>query len=121
MHNINVMTISQLVSEFKKDATAVAICDHKMVDEPSEPGRFSIAQTHRVSCVPVSSEATDGEKLTQANFGSTLPKTLAWKTEHMDVLYTLRKTQKGIMPVMPSTQLLKAVTIPAGKALCLSP
>ena len=54
------------------------------------------------------------------NMACKIPDTALWRTEYTDILYNVRKTQKGVMPVKPFVHLSKELHLPPAKALCIS-
>ena len=104
----------------KKEDTNASICYHNLTHSSTSPGSFTATQTHRIVYqVKQPAEGTGPSTHYQASIASAIP-SASWATDICKLIWMVRWTQKGLMPVKANIHLSADVTLLSGKALDLS-
>ena len=79
------------------------------------PNKFTLTQTHRILFLPKEDQGTE---ISAHSFGVKCDHSY-WGSDMSQVMWHVRWTQKGLMPVKPAVHLTNRVSLPAGRALLL--
>ena len=113
--NNSVITVGKLVEQQHESKPDAKICYHKFVDNTEDPKKFKLAQTHKIVFTP----KDDSADILASNIGSK-ESFGVWKTSEVGhLLWSVRWTQKGLMPVKPGFYLKGALILPPGKCCLL--
>ena len=112
--NGSLLTVGAAIKEKRNLDPTCQISYHKMTADPSNPSRFTIEQTHRIVCYKKEDGPTEPS---QMNVAGKLPFSVFQNASFVDVIWQVRWTQKGLMPVRHAVFVVKDTTIPAGKAV----
>ena len=116
LNNAVMKLATVLKNEQAKNPTA-SICYHKVIEDPSDPNKFTLKQTHRI--VVLVADVGDAP-LNQTNFAAKVGSNpVPWKTHATHVLWQCRWTQKGLQAVAPRVYLSADVVLPPGSACLL--
>ena len=132
-----ITTIAKVLDEkLTKDPKAV-MAYHKHTDNPNEPGRFDIEQTHNVvfhrggkntktkkkgeekGQDDPASDPEDKTDPTQNNLGGHVPPA-TWNSHSCAFIWHVKWTAKGLMPIKPDVRFTSEFILPTGRALDLS-
>ena len=79
------------------------------------PKKITLTQTHRILFLPKDDQGTE---ISAHSFGVKCDYSY-WGSDMSQVMWHVRWTQKGLMPVKPAVHLTNRVSLPAGRALLL--
>ena len=118
MHdNVAMPLIKLLMSKRQASSSAVKLCYHKIAWDVATPEACKIELTHKVAFVP---DATEAAKLTVHNFAAKEAPGY-WETETTHILWHVRWTVKGLMPIKPVVSLKGDLTLEGNQALAIVP
>ena len=120
-------TLHSVVEAQRAKVPSCKVLYHEMEAAPQGkvPGMFNCVRQSDVWFTPAkdSQEVTDpadpGAKTNQVGAAKLLPNT-AWQSDLMSIVYSVRWSPKGLMPVRPQVVLLKDLTLAAGQACKLT-
>ena len=110
----NRVKLGDVVAEQRKTKPDASVCYHKSIVD-SNPTKFSLTMTHRVLFVP----KEDSSSECTINNIATKEELQHWVSEQVEVLWVVRWTAKGLMPVKPLVHTCEACVLPPGRAAAL--
>ena len=110
-----VRTLGEVVGDQKATKPDTQVCYHKLEPDDVDPKKFKLTQTHKIAFVPVC-EATDA---TTNNFASKESPEY-WSNDVTTILWAVRWSAKGLMPVRPEVHLKAALVLQPGRACHLA-
>jgi len=111
--NGQLVTLGQVMNEQFAKKPDTEVCYHKLTCSENNPKEFTLEQTHNIMFSPVREEGDC--KL--GSVASREPVQSYKSAPCLRLLWTVRFTAKGLMPVKPGVYLTGSVLLPAGKAL----
>jgi hypothetical protein len=111
------MTLGQVVSEQHVKKPNAEVAYHKLSFAEANPKEFTLEQTHKIMFVPVQEDA-DNAKV--GSIAAKEPVASYVSAQGLRVLWNVRWTAKGLMPVKPGVYLKGSVTLPPGKSCHLT-
>ena len=111
--------VKDIVNALRMTKPASKVCYHELVDAPTaeDPSAWSLKRTLNVYFVPGKSNVVEGEnqdpfEAKQAALASLFPNSL-WETAKLaSIVFTVRWTSPGLMPVRPQICLTASMTLP---------
>ncbi len=97
--NGNVMKLEEVLALERKKKPTATIYYHDLVDSETEPGKFTLKQTHRVLFVPTT-KPEGGAAPTLQNAGAELSPS-QWNTHATMLIWQVRWVAKGLQAVGP--------------------
>lgn len=111
--NGQLVTMGHVMNDQFAKKPDTEVCYHKLTCSENNPKEFTLEQTHNIMFSPVREEGDC--KL--GSVASREPVQSYKSAPCLRLLWTVRFTAKGLMPVKPGVYLMGAVSLPAGKAL----
>ena len=111
-----VVTLGKVVNEQKAKNPAITVCYHSLTIDDADPKKFECTQTHKVTFIPKDDQA---EKDITINTIACKEELKYWSTDVVQLMWIVRWTAKGLMPVKPVIHLKGQLTVPAGRACLL--
>ena len=111
LFNGNVTTVGKLINDKAKTDPTCEIAYHKHTLSPNKPGCFTCVQEHQV----VFLKKEDSTDATQTNIGAKVPFS-TWDSRVTRILWLVRWTAKGLMPVKPCVHFSVEVALATGRA-----
>ena len=125
--NGKVMPVGETLAEAAKKKPDVALCYHHKKEDMQNPGKFTLAQTHRIAfCAKTNSPSENGsegpsEKLSDGSICA-FEKSSSWaKSPVVKLLWQARFCAKGLSPVKPAVYLNGGVSLNPNQAVLLTP
>ena len=112
--NGQAVTVGQVVSEQHLKKPDAEVCYHKMTFSEANPKEFVLKQTHKIMFAPAKDESDREAK--NGNIACKEPIATFTAGPCLQVLWTVRWTAKGLMPVKPAVYLKGSIALPPGKA-----
>ena len=112
--NGQALTLGQVLNDQREKKPTAEVCYHTVSVDDVDPKSFTLERTHNVIFLPKKDE---GQTVTLNSFAVNEPVTTFTSSEGMQLLWSVRWTAKGLMPVKPAVYLKGSVTIPTGRAL----
>lgn len=112
--NGQLATVGQIVNEQLVKKPEAEVCYHKMTVSDDKPKEFTLEQTHKIVFV-AAKEDKDPNKL--SGIAGKEPTQSYTSAPCLQVLWSVRWTAKGLMPVKPAVYLTGTIVVPPGKAL----
>ena len=106
-----VVGLGKVVLEQREKNPAVKVNYHNIVIDDGNPKEFKLTQTHRICFQP---KDENGEASQNNLAMKEEPKT--WNASCLHVLWVVRWTAKGLMPVKPQVHLKGSLILPAGRS-----
>ena len=111
----NRVRIGDVMADQRKTKPDAELCYHKSDVDSTDPTQFSLTMTHRVLFLP----KDDSSSEVTTNNIATKEELQYWMSEQMEVLWVVRWTAKGLMPVKPVVHIREACVLPPGRATAL--
>ena len=108
-----VSPLSKIIAEQRQKKPDCQICYHKLAVDDTDPKKFALEQTHKVVFCPK-------EESGEVNINSLAAKEAlhSWNSSQcLEILWVVRWTAKGLMPVKPAVYLKGSVVLAVGRAL----
>lgn len=117
--NGNVMTVGAVLADLRKKKPETQVCYHKIIPNESSPKLFELSQTHRVGFLTKDGPGSEGEPEAQSHHGNFATKgsLSAWNSTILMVVWNVRASAKGLMPVKPAVHLRGGLAVGAGRAV----
>jgi len=116
--NGQVTKLGEVLTEHRVKKPDCQLCYHKIVPHESDPKMFTLELTHKVAFTP---KLDDAEIISQAN-AAAKEVIQSWRgSPVVKILWNVRWTTKGLMPVKPAVHLILGVSLPVGRSLLLRP
>ena len=109
--NNQVLTLGTVLAAQRKQKADAQIVYHKITLDANKPQEFTLASTHRVTFQMKDMPAEN----TIHNVAQKEPVN-HWTNQATEVLWAVRWTQKGLMPVRPAVHLKAPLVLPPGHA-----
>ena len=116
--NGNYVSVGDVLLEQRKKKPDCQVNYHTAECLPSDPSKVSVKTTRQVAFEGLDDEQPGG-KVSVTNLGNRCELEL-WKTKFSDVVWHVRWTAKGLMPIKPSVVFTEDIAIPAGHAALLA-
>ena len=111
------VSLEKVINDMRATKPDCAICYHNIMPDESNAKKFAVEQTHRIAYVP---KEDQGEKVNDCSAFGTKEEPEVWQNEVTRVLWHMRWTQEGLMPVKPAVHMLCGQTVSAGRAILLA-
>ena len=95
------------------------ICYHKVEHLVDDPTKFKITQALRVAFIRKDDEPAGNTKYSQGSVGISAPYEV-WSGTAFRLMWIMRWTAKGLMPVKPVVYSVVDIDLLAGRAICMS-
>lgn len=126
LHNGKLESLGELLQARESEKGKATVCYHEVAVKPGEAlGQYQITRKHEVYFKPnakVQAEEEGSELKLQKgtlSFAALVPFTSFEKFQHVKVLWAVKWTLKGLMPVKPLVCLHAETTLPPAKAVKL--
>eukprot|EP00435_Cladocopium_sp_Y103_P018632 s3736_g4.t1 len=126
LHNQKLESLGHLLQAREKEKSKATICYHEVTAKPGEDlGQYQISRKHEVYFKPnakVQAEEEGSELKLQkgtSSLAALVPFTGLDKFQHARVLWAVKWTLKGLMPVKPCVCLYNEMTLPPSTAVKL--
>ena len=115
-----VIKLSDWLADSKCQPHAEPVKYHTKKPEPiaGKPDHFTLERNVTCAYQLADVPTDDGSAVLSTLLGSTIPWN-TWNTGSTTLLWSLRSSQKGCVPVRPSVHVMRALTIPANAFLRL--
>ena len=111
------LTLEKVIHDMRATKPECQICYHSMIPDESNAKKFTMEQTHRVVYMP---KEDQGDKVNDCSAFGTKEDAEAWENGVTTLVWHVRWTQKGLMPVKPAIHMPCGQTVPAGRAILLT-
>ena len=108
-----VTTIGRVGLEKHKTSPQAKVVYHELVPNETRAGEFTLKLVHRIA---FASKEAEIDTYTATNIGSTAPFNL-WKNNVSEIIWSVRWTAKGLMPVRPLIYTRVGMKIPTDHAV----
>jgi hypothetical protein len=113
VYNNQLVTLGQVVNDQLHKKPDAEICYHKMTVSDESPKEFTLEQTHKIVFV-TSKDDKDPNKL--SGIAAKEPTESYTSAPCLQLLWSVRWTTKGLMPVKPAVYLTGTIVMPPGRA-----
>ena len=109
-----VLELGKVVMDQREKKPDAQVCYHKIDIANEDPKTFTLTLEHNISCFP---QDSDKGAPTTCNNVATKFQTATWASNTLAMMWMVRWSTKGLMPVKPVVHLLGSVDFPPGRAL----
>ena len=116
--NNTVTTLDAVIAKQRETKPEAQICYHKIIPDEENPKRFKLECTHPIAFSPKDDEAQGEVSSTNVAIKADVER---WSASgSSEILWHLKWTQKGLLPVKPAVHLVTKLSMASGRAFCLS-